>query len=182
MRNVHAIQFQIQIILVPIVSRPVCLGTRQPSGAYDQIFISVRHLQVCWCWALSVTRGRIFCLQLLLGLTNTVMLGSESNRVCCIKFETLRTWKAMSPFLYPQEEGDPVITRGNGFQSLHPTSLHYYSPPLPPASYTRQILGHVATSDQSFVTCWCRAPRPDVCYCSVAFWLHNRLKMHSPAK
>jgi hypothetical protein len=38
------------------------------SGAYDHIFITARQLRVCWCGALSLTRGRVCRLQLLLVL------------------------------------------------------------------------------------------------------------------
>jgi hypothetical protein len=54
----------------------VCLGIKQPSGAYDQIFISVRQLRVCWCGVLSLTRGRVCRLQLLPGLARAVNFGS----------------------------------------------------------------------------------------------------------
>jgi hypothetical protein len=50
-----------------------------PSGAYDQIFITIRKLWDCRCGALSLTRGRVCHLQLLLVLASVVILGSESR-------------------------------------------------------------------------------------------------------
>jgi hypothetical protein len=52
---------------------------KAPSGAYDQIFITFRQLCVCWCGTLSLTRGRICHLQLLLTLASKVILRSESR-------------------------------------------------------------------------------------------------------
>jgi hypothetical protein len=68
----------LSLILRPTVSRPVCPGIKHPSGAYDQILITVRHLQVCWCGSFSLTKERICRLQLLLDLASAVILGSES--------------------------------------------------------------------------------------------------------
>jgi hypothetical protein len=66
-------------MLQPTASRPVCLGVKHPSGAYDQIFITVRHLRVCSCGALSLMRERVCRLQLLRVLARAVILGSESR-------------------------------------------------------------------------------------------------------
>jgi hypothetical protein len=67
------------LILRPTVSRPVSLEIKHISGAYDQIFITVRQLQVSWFGALSLTRGRVWLLQLLLALASAVIFGSESR-------------------------------------------------------------------------------------------------------
>jgi hypothetical protein len=55
-------------------------GIKHPSGAYDQILITLRQLRVCWFGAPSLTRGRVCRLQLLLALASAVIFGSEYCR------------------------------------------------------------------------------------------------------
>jgi hypothetical protein len=57
------------------VSKSWC---RAPSGAHDQIFITVWQLRSCFCGAPSLTRGQFCILYMLLALTSTVFLESES--------------------------------------------------------------------------------------------------------
>ena len=57
------------------VSKSWC---RAPSGAHDQIFITVERYGFVFCGASSLTRGRVCLIYMLLALVSAVFLGSES--------------------------------------------------------------------------------------------------------
>jgi hypothetical protein len=81
-------------------------------------FITVRQLRVCWCGALSLTRGRVCRLKLLLVLASAVILGSES---CGIHHHILLSQISDSPNLEGQA---PVfISLRNRVTQLYPQAL-----------------------------------------------------------
>jgi hypothetical protein len=69
---------KVKVMLRPTVFWSVCLVLKHPSGAQDQVLITVRQLRVCWCGAPSLTWGRICPLQMLLGLASAVILEYDS--------------------------------------------------------------------------------------------------------
>jgi hypothetical protein len=78
--TLNSLTTSVRMLSMTTVSRlqPVYLRIKHPSGAYDQIFITVRQLRACWCGALSLMRGRICHLQLLLAIASVVIFESES--------------------------------------------------------------------------------------------------------
>jgi hypothetical protein len=44
-----SLSLSLSLMLRPTVSRSFCLWLKNPSGTYDQNFITVRQFRVCWC-------------------------------------------------------------------------------------------------------------------------------------
>jgi hypothetical protein len=111
---------KVKVMLRRTTSRLVWFGVKHPTGVYNQNFITVRHLRVCWCGAVSLTRERVCRLQFLLVLASAVILGSESrgthDHILLPQIRDSPNLEGQVPCIYiPQEQSGPVIPSGTGF-------------------------------------------------------------------
>jgi hypothetical protein len=122
---------EVEVNLRPIVSRPVCLGVRRSSGTCDQFLfilqISFRQLRVCYFVAPSLTRVRVCNLlyNCFWALPERSLLGPTDAELATIfiaSFETLPTWRARFPYLYPSGTGWPSYTPGYWVPFLSPVT------------------------------------------------------------
>jgi hypothetical protein len=95
---------EVEVMLQPTVNQPVCLDVKHPSGAYDQIFITIIQLWVCWCGVISLTRERVCHIQFLLVLTLAFINQSQSYVTTNGQLASLSWYKAhmwgLRPDLY----------------------------------------------------------------------------------
>jgi hypothetical protein len=113
------------------------------SGAQVQIFVTVRQLRICWYGVPSPTRGRVCRLQLLLADNNAVLLRSDScaahDHMLLSQIRGSPNLESQIPYLYPPEQGGPIIYPGTGYPFRRLLRLAGLRWILEPAS-TREVI------------------------------------------
>jgi hypothetical protein len=110
--------FKVKAMLWLMVSQTISLDARHPSGAQDQLFITVSQLQVRSCRVTSLTTGWSRDLQLLLALSGPSPMGLLTT-FHCLRFETWQC-EGPGPCIYiPQAQDGPVIHPGTWFPFHH---------------------------------------------------------------
>jgi hypothetical protein len=116
----HSVLFKVSITLRPTVSRLVCLGIKHASVAYDQVFIAVRQLRICW-WGRSLWREGWSAVYSFRWSSSAQSFSGPSAAglvtiFYCLRFETPLTWRARHwvPFSSPPatRRAPPASTRG----------------------------------------------------------------------
>jgi hypothetical protein len=139
-------------MLRPTVSRPVCLGIKHPSGAYDQIFNTVRQLRVCWYGTPYLTKRT--------GLSFTIAAGPCQRSHCRVRVP----WDSR-PYFTVLDSRFPFLSP--------PTTRRVTVEVFDPASTLRvesiRVESYVTTDGQPASLSWNKAPiwglRPDFYYC-----------------
>jgi hypothetical protein len=151
--------------------RLVCVGIRQPPGVHDEISYYGQTIANLLSGAPSLTRGRRKFTIVCLWCSPTHSFSGPSSAglmtiFFCLRFETLPTCRASSPYLYPSRVGWPSYTpqRRVTFSSPLNNSLGYsdgtWTDSIRSCSVSSAATSqsYITTDDKSASLCWCQAP------------------------